>query len=174
MLPNEYQPYQRHRRWMAYAVELAIATGEVGEVPVAAVVVDGQDCLVSAATNRQQRDRDPTAHAEMLAIRQATQKQQNRYLTDCTLYVTLEPCAMCAGAIVHARLQVLVYGADDPKTGAIRTVANLPDSALSNHRLSVWGGILESDCRRLLQDWFGKRRLREGDEGEERIPTNEL
>jgi tRNA(adenine34) deaminase len=96
--------------------------------------------------------------AEILAIRTATKKRQSFYLEDCTLYVTLEPCPMCAGAIIHARLGLLVYGADDPKTGAIHTVANLPDSYCSNHRLKVLAGIKETSCRQQLQTWFSHQR----------------
>lgn len=149
--------YQIHYRWMSRAIVLAAAAGEAGEVPVGAVIVAG-DRLIAEAENRRERDHDPTAHAEILALRIAGQQLQTWHLNRCTLYVTLEPCPMCAGAIVQARLGKLVYGADDPKTGAIRTVANLPDSACSNHRLPVLGGILESTCRQQLQAWFAQRR----------------
>ncbi|NEP47399.1 MAG: nucleoside deaminase, partial [Moorea sp. SIO3C2] len=97
---------------------------------------------------------------EILALRAAGQQLQTWHLNTCTLYVTLEPCPMCAGAIILARLGLLVYGVDDPKTGSIRTVANLPDSACSNHRLPVIGGIMESVCREQLQSWFAQRRKR--------------
>jgi len=143
---------------MSRAIELAAAAGDAGEVPVAAVLVDGDDRLVAESENRRERDHDPTAHAEILVLRTAGQKLQTWYLNQCTLYVTLEPCPMCAGAIVQARLGTLVYGVDDPKTGAIRTVINLPDSACSHHRLAVRGGILETPCRHLLQSWFAQRR----------------
>ena len=144
--------------WMQRAIALARAAGEGGDVPVGAVVVDAGGRLVGQGENRKERDRDPTAHAEILALREAARCLQTWHLDRCTLYVTLEPCPMCAGAIVQARLGCLVYGADEPKTGAIRTVSNLPDSAASNHRLSVIGGILEADCRRQLQAWFADRR----------------
>ena len=142
------------------ALALAAAAGEAGEVPVAAVVVDAENKMVAAAANRKERDRDPTAHAEVLALRQAGKQINNWHLNKCTMYVTLEPCMMCAGAIVQARLGLLVYGADDTKAGAIRSVINLPDSACSNHRLSVLGGILEAPCRTQLQAWFQQRRQR--------------
>lgn len=145
---------------MSRAIALALAAGEAGEVPVAAVIVDATGTLIAEAENRRERDKDPTAHAEILALRAAGQALQNWHLNQCTLYVTLEPCPMCAGAIVQARLGLLVYGADDPKTGAIRTVANIPDSACSYHRLFVLGGILESACRQQLQAWFAERRRR--------------
>ena len=153
--------YRIHRQWMNRALELAQAAGDAGEVPVGAAIVDGSGNLIAEAQNRRERDCDPTAHAEILALRAAGQVLQDWHLNQCTLYVTLEPCPMCAGAIVQARIGLLVYGADDPKTGAIRTAANIPDSACSYHRLSVLGGILESACREQLLSWFETRRGRE-------------
>jgi tRNA(adenine34) deaminase len=150
--------YLVHRQWMSQAIALAQAAGEAGEVPVGAVIVDADNNLVAAAENRRERDKDPTAHAEILALRAAGKFLQTWHLNSCTLYVTLEPCPMCAGAIVLARLGLLVYGVDDPKTGTIRTVANIPDSACSNHRLPVLAGIMESACRQQLQSWFAQRR----------------
>ena len=150
--------YLKHRQWMSLALELAKQAGEAGEVPVGAIIVDAAGKAIATACNRKERDNDPTAHAEIIAIRAAGKILQNWHLNDCTLYVTLEPCPMCAGAIVQARISLLVYGADDPKTGAIRTVANIPDSACSNHKLQVIGGIMESACRQQLQDWFSQRR----------------
>lgn len=150
--------YLIHRQWMSRAIELAQNAGDAGEVPVGAVIVDVDGNLIAEGENRKERDKDPTAHAEIIAIRTAGQARQNWHLNQCTLYVTLEPCPMCAGAIVLARLRLLVYGADDAKTGAIRTVANIPDSACSNHHLPVLGGILESVCRQQLQSWFAQRR----------------
>jgi len=147
-----------HQKWMSRAIALAVAAGEAGEVPVGAVIIDQNGNLVAEGENRRERDKDPTAHAEIIALRLAGQAMQNWHLNQCTLYVTLEPCPMCAGAVVQARLGLLVYGADDPKTGAIRTVINIPDSACSYHRLSVLGGILESSCREQLQAWFAQRR----------------
>lgn len=143
---------------MSQAIALAHSAGEAGEVPVGAVVVDGDNRLIASAQNRRERDKDPTAHAEILALRAAGQALQTWHLNTCTLYVTLEPCAMCAGAIVLARLGLLVYGVDDPKTGTIRTVTNIPDSVFSNHRLPVIAGIMESACRQQLQSWFEQRR----------------
>lgn len=143
---------------MSKAIALAQAAGEAGEIPVGAVIVDSNGNMIASAENRRERSKDPTAHAEILALRQAGQTIQNWHLNNCTLYVTLEPCPMCAGAIIQARLKLLVYGADDPKTGAVRTVANIPDSACSYHRLDVIGGILESACREQLQTWFATQR----------------
>jgi tRNA(adenine34) deaminase len=143
---------------MQRALELAEAAGDRGDVPVGAVIVDAQGNLIAEGQNRREDDRDPTAHAEILALRAAGQALQSWHLNDCTLYVTLEPCPMCAGAIVLSRLGRLVYGADDLKAGAIRTVLNVPDSAASNHHVPVLSGILESACREQLQTWFAQRR----------------
>lgn len=152
--------YVIHQEWMSRAIELAVAAGEAGEVPVGAVVVDSFGKLIAQSENRRERDCDPTAHAEILALRAAGRALGNWHLNECTLYVTLEPCPMCAGAIVQARIGLLVYGVDDPKTGTIRTVANIPDSACSYHHLPVLGGIMESACRSLLQSWFADRRYK--------------
>lgn len=157
--PIDDPNYLRHYTWMGQAVALAEAAGEAGEVPVGAVVVGATGELIATAENRRERDGDPTAHAEILALRQAGRSLGMWQLQHCTLYVTLEPCPMCSGAAVQARLGLLVYGADDPKTGAVRTVLNLPDSPASNHRLPVLGGILETVCRQQLQDWFAAHRL---------------
>ncbi|MGL5063486.1 MAG: tRNA adenosine(34) deaminase TadA [Microcoleus sp.] len=166
--------YSIHRQWMSKAVELAAAAGEAGEVPVGAVIVDRAGRLLAAAQNRRERDCDPTAHAEILALRSAGQVMRDWHLNDCTLYVTLEPCPMCSGAIVQSRIGLLVYGADDPKTGTIRTVANIPDSAPSCHRLKVLGGIMESVCREQLLSWFETRRTRNKEpETVERLPISE-
>ncbi|MCY7320633.1 MAG: tRNA adenosine(34) deaminase TadA [Phormidesmis sp. CAN_BIN36] len=156
--PIDDPTYLTHRRWMIRALELAEAAGKAGDVPVGAVVVGGNGQMLAEAENRRERDHDPTAHAEVLALRAAGRTLQNWHLNNCTLYVTLEPCPMCAGALVLARLGLLVYGADDLKAGAIRSVLNVPDSAASNHPLPVLGGILESVCRQQLQDWFRDRR----------------
>lgn len=150
--------YQQHCEWMEQAIALAEQAGAAGEVPVGAIVVSPQGELLGMGENRRERDGDPTAHAEILALRAAGQKLQTWYLKDCTLYVNLEPCPMCAGAILQARIGLLVYGADDAKTGAIRTVLNLPDSRCSFHRLTTLGGILETACRQQLQTWFARKR----------------
>ncbi|MEB3343659.1 tRNA adenosine(34) deaminase TadA [Okeania sp.] len=150
--------YLVHKKWMSRVLELAKIAGYAGEVPVGAVIVNSDGQLITEAQNRRERDFDPTAHAEILALRQAGLILQNWHLNEYTLYVNLEPCPMCSGAILQARIGLLVYGADDPKTGTIRTVANFPDSVFSNHRLSVLGGIMETACRQQLQSWFTQRR----------------
>jgi tRNA(adenine34) deaminase len=150
--------YLRHRRWMLRALELAEAAGNAGEVPVGAVVLGPGDEVLAETSNRRERDQDPTAHAEVLALRRAGRRLGNWHLNHCTLYVTLEPCPMCAGAIVLSRLGLLVYGADDPKAGAVGSVLNVPASRGSNHRLPVLAGLLADPCREQLQQWFAQRR----------------
>ena len=154
----DYSSYVVHKKWMSRVLELAKIAGDAGEVPVAAAIVNSNGKLVTEAQNRRERDFDPTGHAEILALRQAGRILRNWHLNQCTLYVNLEPCPMCSGAILQARIGLLVYGADDPKTGTIRTVANFPDSVFSNHRLSVLGGIMETACRQQLESWFAKFR----------------
>jgi tRNA(adenine34) deaminase len=151
--------FQLHQRWMARSIELATNAGNAGEVPVGAIIVSPDGAIIAEGENRRERDRDPTAHAEIVAMRAAGVSLNSWHLDRCTLYVTLEPCPMCAGAIVAARVGLLVYGADDAKTGSVRTVLNIPDSAASYHKLTVIGGILESTCRQQLQDWFKRKRI---------------
>ena len=153
-----YETYQIHLQWMAKARELAQQAGTAGEIPVGAIIVDRDGKVIAQAANAKERNCDATAHAEILAIRMAGKIRQNWHLNHCTMYVTLEPCPMCAGAIVHSRIKLLVYGADDPKTGAIQTVLNIPDSAASNHKLAVLGGVAETQCRQQLQTWFANKR----------------
>lgn len=160
--------YLRHRHWMQQALEQAQAAGEAGDVPVGAVVVGPNNQRLAAAHNRREQDQDPTAHAEILALRAASQGLGNWHLNQCTLYVTLEPCPMCAGAIILSRLGLLVYGADDPKAGAIRTQMNLIDGPCSNHKLAVLAGLLADPCRQQLQQWFAQRRLKVSPPNEDR------
>ena len=157
-MPRFANEYEQHQYWMKRAIALAQQAGDAGEVPVGALIIDDQGHCLAQAENQRERLKDPTAHAEILALRQAGQQQQNWHLTHCTLYVTLEPCPMCAGAILQSRLSHLVYGADDPKTGAVRTVINLPDHPVSFHHLQVQGGICEAACQQRLRDWFRARR----------------
>jgi tRNA(adenine34) deaminase len=152
------QSYQNHQKWMEYALKIAENAGNEGEVPVGAVIINAQGELIAQGENRKQRDQDPTAHAEMIALRLASQKLQTWLLKDCTLYVTLEPCPMCTGGILQSRLGLLVYGADDPKTGTIRTVINIPDSEASHHSLKVLGGIRGKACSQQLKHWFQQQR----------------
>lgn len=155
----DQQKYLNHLKWQDYALRLAAEALKAGEVPVGAVIVDDQDNLIAQGINRKQRTNDPTAHAEIIALRQASRQLNSWRLENCTLYVTLEPCPMCAGAIIQSRLGLLVYGIDDPKTGAIRTALNLPDSQASNHRLQVLAGVREILCREQLTAWFKQQRM---------------
>ena len=145
---------EQHQYWMRQAILLAEKAGNEGEIPVGAIVVDENNQLVAQANNHKQRNQDATAHAEILAIQKANEKLQQWRLDQCRLYVTLEPCPMCAGAIIQSRLHSLIYGVDDFKTGAIRSVINLPDSVASNHYLQVFAGIEEANCRHLIKSWF--------------------
>ena len=142
---------------MEAALDEAAQAAEVGEVPVGAVVVHrGQ--VIARAHNRREIDRDPTAHAEILALREAVELLGEWRLEGCTLFVTLEPCFMCAGAIVNARVERLVFGATDPKAGAVGSLANVPADTRLNHRPEVVGGVLAEPCGRILRDFFAARR----------------
>ena len=145
------------RFYMRSALLLAQQAANNGEVPVGAVIVkDGE--IIGYGSNATISNHDPSAHAEIQALRQAAQFLGNYRLIDCTLYVTLEPCAMCAGAIQHARIARLVFGASDPKTGACGSVLNLMDEAKLNHHCTVTSGILGEECGAILRDFFKARR----------------
>ena len=142
---------------MQRALELAWQGREAGEVPVGAVVVlDG--AIVGEGFNQPIGAQDPTAHAEIVALRQAARCIGNYRLTGATLYVTIEPCQMCVGAMIHARIGRLVYGAPEPKAGAIESAMRAHEHPSLNHRLEVCGGVLEEDCRSLMQSFFADRR----------------
>ena len=143
--------------FMREALALARQAGQAGEVPVGAVVVkDGT--VVGRGYNRPVSAKDPTAHAEVMALRDAAERIGNYRLGECELYVTLEPCAMCAGAIMHARVNRVVYGAADPKSGACGSVVNLFAEDRLNYHATVTGGILAEESARLLQEFFAARR----------------
>lgn len=146
-----------HETWMRIALDEARAAGERGDVPVGAVVVVGGE-VVAAAANRREADHDPTAHAEILALRAAAARLGKWRLDDATLYVTLEPCAMCAGAALSARLGRLVYGAPDLKAGAVGSLYHLLADPRLNHEAPVRWGVLEDRCAALLSGWFADRR----------------
>jgi tRNA(adenine34) deaminase len=144
-------------KWMNYALSLADRAELQDEIPVGAVVVkDGQ--VIAEGWNLSIFNHDASGHAEIMAIREAGKKIQNYRLIDCTLYVTLEPCPMCAGAMVHARIKRLVYGAGDYKTGAAGSVYNLVRSEKSNHQIEVCAGILSEQCATKISDFFKRRR----------------
>lgn len=149
----------RDRYWMAQALDLAQQASAAGEVPVGAVLVRGE-ALIGAGWNQPIGACDPTAHAEVLALRAAAARVGNYRLVDSTLYVTLEPCPMCAGALVQARVARVVFGAVDPRAGAAGTVFNVLQSARLNHRAEVTGGVLAEGCGTLLRDFFRARRLK--------------
>ncbi|MDR2641380.1 MAG: tRNA adenosine(34) deaminase TadA [Planctomycetaceae bacterium] len=146
-----------HQYFMRQAIiEAQIAASE-GEVPVGAVIVHGNQIIASAHNQREQL-KDPTAHAEMIAITQATESFESWRLENCTIYVTLEPCPMCAGAILQARVNTLVYGADDLKSGAVKSLFNLLNDPRLNHRCNIISGILAEQCGTLLTEFFKKKR----------------
>lgn len=148
------------RYWMQKALAQARAAQNAGEVPVGAVIVK-DDQLLAQAWNRPISTNDPCAHAEILALRAAAARLGNYRLVDCTMYVTLEPCTMCAGAIIHARLKRLVYGASDPKTGAAGSVFPILGTDKLNHTVEVRGGVLADECGTLLSEFFKERRRAE-------------
>jgi len=142
---------------MEEALRAAQRALEAGEVPVGAVVVcEGK--IVGVGWNRNLADTDPTAHAEIVALREAGRNVGNHRLEDCALFATIEPCPMCAGALVHARLRRLVYGADDPKAGAVHSVMQVLNHPQLNHRMAVRGGVLAGRCAEVLQEFFRNRR----------------
>ncbi len=141
------------QRWMEQALREASRAADLGEVPVGAVVVkDGRP--VASSFNRRETDRDPLAHAELLAIRKAAVVLDGWRLVGCTMFVTLEPCAMCAGALVNSRIDRLVYGASDPKAGFCGSLGDLVRDSRLNHRLEVRSGVLEAACSRVLREFF--------------------
>jgi tRNA(adenine34) deaminase len=152
-----------HELYMRQALRGAEAAGAEDEVPIGAIVVyhdpsGDDDRVIGAAHNQREQLRDPTAHAEMLAITQAAEALGNWRLENCTLYVTLEPCPMCAGAIVLARIPRVVYGAADPKAGAATTLFRLLDDPRLNHRAEVVAGVLAEPCGRILSEFFARKR----------------
>ena len=149
--------FDADQHWMEHALRLARRGAEQGEVPVGAVLVRGGEVLAEA-WNRPIADHDPTAHAESLVLRQAGQRIGNYRLTGTTLYVTLEPCPMCAGALVWARVERLVFGAFDPRGGAVASHHHLLQTQNLNHRVSWRGGVLAAPCGELLRDFFRDRR----------------
>ena len=144
---------------MGEALELAKCAASQGEVPVGAVVVDPADnALLGRGRNRVIEDNDPTAHAEIVALRDAGTRRGNYRLPGATLYVTVEPCTMCAGALVHARIERLVIGAPEPKAGAVESRARVLDNPAHNHRVAVSGGVMAAECGALMRAFFEARR----------------
>jgi tRNA(adenine34) deaminase len=149
-------------QWMELALREANRAADLGEVPVGAVVVR-EGALVARGFNRRETDRDPLAHAEMLAIQGAAKALESWRLIGCTMYVTLEPCAMCAGALVNSRIDRLVYGAADPKAGFCGSLGDLVRDPRLNHRLEVRSGVLEDGCRNAVKDFFTNLRTQRQD-----------
>jgi tRNA(adenine34) deaminase len=158
LLTDPRHPFHLHH--MELALEEAALAAAEDEVPVGAVIVSAQRGVIASAHNQRERLRDPTAHAEMIAVTQAAQSLQSWRLENCVLYVTLEPCPMCAGAVVQARVPLVVYGCADPKAGACDTLYRLTDDPRLNHRARVVAGVHAERCAWLLSEFFaGKRRL---------------
>jgi tRNA(adenine34) deaminase len=150
-------PSEQDVAWLRLALQQAASAAAAGEVPIGAVIVrDGT--VVAVGENRAIRDNDPTAHAEIVALRAAGAALKNYRLSDCEIYSTLEPCPMCAGAMLHARLRRVVYGARDPKAGADGSVLQVLRNDRSNHRPQVTHGLLADECGKLLRDFFASRR----------------
>lgn len=144
-------------KWMREALMLASKAGAAGEVPVGAVVVK-DDAIIGRGWNQPITAHDPTAHAEIIAMREAARTLENYRLTDTTLYVTLEPCAMCAGAMLHARIRHLVFGAPDPRAGAAGSIFNIVQTPVLNHSVEIISGVLAEQCGALLKGFFLQRR----------------
>jgi len=144
--------------WMRQALKEAEAARSRGEVPVGACIVTSGGELLAAAGNRTRTDCDPTAHAEVLALREAAQRFGNYRLNGALVYSTIEPCAMCAGALVQARVKRLIYGARDERAGAVESNFRICSSSSLNHQIEVTSGVLETECRALMQDFFRARR----------------
>jgi len=149
-------------KFMKLAIEQANIAEENGDVPIGAVIVH-KNQIIAKAYNQREQLQDPTAHAEIIALTQAAAAMESWRLSGCTMYVTLEPCPMCAGALVLARIDRLVYGCDDPKTGAVKSLYNIVTDGRLNHRLEVTSGVLADECVKLLQDFFQKKRLNKDD-----------
>ena len=148
---------KQDERYMQMAIEQARIAEENGDVPIGAVIV-GENGIIGKAYNQREQLQDPTAHAEIIALTQAAAAMENWHLNGCTIYVTLEPCPMCAGALVLARMDRLVYGCDDPKSGACGSLYNIVHDERLNHRLEVTSGVLADECSQQLQEFFAKRR----------------
>ena len=145
--------------WLEYALSLAVAAGRAGEVPVGALITKN-DRLIAEGANQSITTVDPTAHAEIIALRAAAKALGNYRLPGCTLYVTIEPCSMCVGALVHARIERLVYGAPEPRTGAVCSAIELLGASFYNHRVAVTSGVMQQACSTVIQSFFRNKRLK--------------
>ena len=145
--------------WIRKAIEAAEVARDFDEIPIGACLIDKSGEILAIAGNRTITDNDPTAHAEILVLREAGAKIGNYRLTETVLYTTIEPCAMCAGALVNARIKRLVFGAHDERFGAVESVFRLCDTSSLNHQIEITSGILADECRKLMQDFFRQKRL---------------
>jgi tRNA(adenine34) deaminase len=150
---------EEHIKFMKLALNQAKKAGQKSEVPIGSILVSESGEILSASHNQTVSLADPTAHAEIITLRKAAQKIMNYRLLSTTLYVTIEPCIMCMGAIVHARVSRVVFGAHDPKWGAAGSLYNLADDTRLNHRPEIIQGICEDECRTLIQDFFREKRI---------------
>lgn len=153
-----HNPERDDARWMREALAAARGAGEDDEIPIGACIVSSEDQILAVAGNRTRRDCDPTAHAEILVLREAARVVGNYRLTGARLYVTIEPCAMCAGAMIQARIARLIYGARDERAGSIESHFRICDNSSLNHQIEYAGSVLETDCRALMQEFFRARR----------------
>jgi len=150
--------FEQDEFWMRQAIEAAVRAGELNEVPVGACLIDKSGEVLAVAGNRTITDSDPTAHAEILVLREAARKIGNYRLTETALYTTIEPCAMCAGALVNARIERLIFGAHDERFGAVSSIFQLCNTSSLNHQIEITSGVLADDCRKLMQDFFRQKR----------------
>ena len=155
----------KNKSFMAEALKEAALAAEMGEVPIGAVIVRGDE-IIAAAHNLVETSKDPTAHAEMLAIRQAAARLGGWRLTGCHMYVTVEPCSMCAGAIVWARIEKLFIGTDDPKGGACGSIFNIPQEKKLNHYTEIETGLLREECSEIMKTFFKKLRDRKSEDNQ--------
>ncbi len=150
----------RDEKFMLSAIKAAKKAKIIDEVPVGACLIDNSGELIAAGFNQTITRNDPTAHAEIIVLRQAGKRLGNYRLTETTLYTTIEPCVMCAGALVNARIKRLVYGAADDRFGAVESLFNICNNRSLNHRIEITSGVLEDECRKLMQDFFRAKRLK--------------
>ena len=160
MNPVNNHTHQKDLDFMDQAIALAVRSEDIGEVPIGALIVDSNGNVLSKATNLREKNTSALGHAELIAIHRACKIRKSWRLTDCTLYVTLEPCFMCAGALVQSRISRVVFGASDPKGGALGSLANLSSDHRLNHRFEVSGGIKADECGQMLKNFFKKKRIK--------------
>lgn len=152
--------FESDEKFMQTAIQAAHNAKDFDEVPIGACLVNASGEILASAFNQTITRKDPTAHAEILVLREAGKLLGNYRLTDTTIYTTIEPCVMCAGALVNARVKRLVFGARDERFGAVRSLFELCDNSSLNHRMEITSGILENECKKLMQDFFRERRLK--------------